>query len=147
MTASNLNSMMEALRLAGRSRFSYEELRKVRTPQRAMPGNARGGETHRIGPQKKTACKVRVKRWCKRPPAQSEMAAARQPPSGARPSRDNIPGFSSGLGGCSSPVQTQRVCQSPGWAARVVWKQTTQIDDRPGNGSPFTGQNAAYRPA
>jgi len=29
-----------------------------------------------------------VKRWCKRPPALAAMRAARQPPLGARPSRD-----------------------------------------------------------
>ena len=138
--------MMEALRLVGRSQFSSDELRKVRTLQSTMPGNARGGETHRIGPQKQTANMVRVKRWCKRPPAQAEMSAARQPPSGARPSRDNNPGVISRVGGCSSPWRMQRVCQCSGWAARVVWKHATQIDDRPGDGSPFTRQNAAYRP-
>ncbi len=31
---------------------------------------------------------ARVKRWCKRPPARVATSAARQPPSGARPSRD-----------------------------------------------------------
>jgi hypothetical protein len=31
---------------------------------------------------------VTVKRWCKRPPASAAMRAARQPPPGARPSRD-----------------------------------------------------------
>ena len=30
-----------------------------------------------------------VKRWCKRPPARVVTSVARQPPSGARPSRDN----------------------------------------------------------
>ena len=52
--------------------------RKVRTPQSAMPGKPRGGVICRIGPQK-TNClrkKVKVKRWCKRPPAFAAMRAA-----------------------------------------------------------------------
>jgi hypothetical protein len=32
--------------------------------------------------------RARVKRWCKRPPARAAMPAARQPPLGARPNRD-----------------------------------------------------------
>lgn len=76
--------------LVGRPRLP--EPRKVRTPKSMAPGNSRGGETCRNGPQRTTAARywlaVRVKRWCKRPPAQAAMAAARQPPPGARPSRE-----------------------------------------------------------
>jgi len=65
--------------------------RKVRTPYSAMSDNVRGGEICRIGPQKHTAPPgVRVKWWCKRPPAQAAMLAAGQPPSGARPNRDEL---------------------------------------------------------
>jgi len=56
-----------------------------------MSDNVRGGEICRIGPQKHTAPPgVRVKWWCKRPPAQAAMLAAGQPPSGARPNRDEL---------------------------------------------------------
>jgi len=56
-----------------------------------MPDNVRGGEICRIGPQKQTAPPgVRVKWWCKRPPVQAVMLAAGQPPSGARPIRDEL---------------------------------------------------------
>jgi len=34
--------------------------------------------------------RVRVKRWCKRPPARVATSVARQPPSGARPSRNEL---------------------------------------------------------
>ncbi len=56
--------------------------RKVRAPQGRMPGNARNGASYWTGPQKYTANKasvllVRVKRWCKRPPAQVAISAAR----------------------------------------------------------------------
>jgi len=70
--------------------------RKVRTPQGTAPGKPRDGAICRIGPQKEVAAlvlflsaAVKVKRWCKRPPAFTAMWAARQPPSGARSSRDN----------------------------------------------------------
>jgi len=66
-------------------------VRKVRTPSSTVPDNVRGGEICRIGPQKHTAPSgVRVKWWCKRPPAQAVMPAAGQPPSGARPNRDEL---------------------------------------------------------
>ena len=66
-------------------------VRKVRTPSSTMPDNVRGGEICRIGPQKHTAPSgVRVKWWCKRPPAQAVMPAAGQPPSGARPNRNEL---------------------------------------------------------
>jgi len=56
-----------------------------------MPDNIRGGVICRIGPQKHTAPPgVRVKWWCKRPPAPTVMSAAGQPPSGARPNRDKL---------------------------------------------------------
>jgi len=65
--------------------------RKVRTPSSTMSDNVRGGEICRIGPQKHTALSgVRVKWWCKRPPAWTVMFTARQPPSGARPNRDKL---------------------------------------------------------
>jgi len=66
-------------------------LRKVRTPESTVPGKSWSGATCWIGPQKQTATQVaRVKRWCKRPPASAAMQAARQPPPGARPSRDEV---------------------------------------------------------
>jgi len=56
-----------------------------------MSDNVRGGEICRIGPQKHTAPSgVRVKWWCKRPPAWTVMFTAGQPPSGARPNRDKL---------------------------------------------------------
>jgi len=70
--------------------------RKVRTPESTMPDNVRGGEFPYLGknlPDRATEIyrlhEVRVKRWCKRLPARVVTSAARQPPSGARPSRDN----------------------------------------------------------
>jgi len=66
-------------------------VRKVRTPQSTVPDNIRGGEICRIGPQKHTAPPgVRVKWWCKRPPAGAVMPPAGQPPPGARPNRDEL---------------------------------------------------------
>ena len=69
--------------------------RKVCTPQSAAPANSRGSVNCRNGPQKQTALpaalrdrQVMVKRRRKRPPARAAMSAARQPPLGARPSRD-----------------------------------------------------------
>ena len=79
--------------------------RKVRTPQSTMPGNTRGGGWSQTSylPDRATETysqselfalrannsTVMVKRWCKRPPARVAIRAARQPPSGARPSRDD----------------------------------------------------------
>lgn len=68
-------------------------LRRARC--RVTPGTA-GRQCRpgcRTGPQKQTAraaVLVMVKRWCKRPPAQAAMPAARQPPPGARPSRVEV---------------------------------------------------------
>jgi hypothetical protein len=48
--------------------------RKVRTPQSIPPDNIRDGAIHRTGPQKHTAPQgVRLKWWCKRPPANAAM--------------------------------------------------------------------------
>src|SRR3990170_1323405 len=57
--------------------------RKVRAPQGAVPGNARAGKpadraTENDRPGARLG--VRVKRWCKRPPAGPAMDPARQPP-------------------------------------------------------------------
>ena len=77
--------------------------RKVRAPQSTTPGNTRAGrpaeratENDCLPPDGRA---VRVKRWCKRPPAPAAMPAARQPPSGARPSRSEV---RSRTRGCSS---------------------------------------------
>jgi hypothetical protein len=57
--------LVDALRLRGYHQIAQAGrvtapraigVRKVRTPQSAMPGNTRGGETCRIGPQKQTTC-------------------------------------------------------------------------------------------
>jgi len=61
-----------------------------------MPANDRGGDTPsgenlpEQGHRKfqPGSVQVKVKRWCKRPPAPAVMQVTRQPPSGARPSRD-----------------------------------------------------------
>jgi hypothetical protein len=84
------------------------------------------------------AVQVRVKRWCKRPPASAVMWAARQPPPGARPSRDDA---------------HLRVGRR--WLASQVPGRPLEPygDVRPREmiAQAFTcrcaGQNAAYRPA
>ena len=75
-------------------------VRKVRTPQGRMLGNSQAGRPDGKCNREQTAdglwgshipgAQVRVKRWCKRPPALRGTGAARQTPSGARSSRDRV---------------------------------------------------------
>ena len=101
-----------------------------------------------VGPQKQTTLTLlplprervgvrdMVKRWCKRPPALAAMQAARQPPSGARSSRDKrLPASFESRVDCMSDAVMYRLerCSSmEAWSLR---------------GYLLFGQNAAYRPA
>ncbi len=74
-----------------------ERSRKVRTPQGTVLGNSQTGKPDGKRNREQTADgvergnpdgpQVRVKRWCKRPPASRAIAMARQASPGARPSR------------------------------------------------------------
>jgi hypothetical protein len=105
--------------------------RKVRALQSKVPGNTRAGEPaeratekDRLGVEfsaarygEATWCfdsRVRVKRWCKRPPAPAAMSAARQPPPGARPSRSDTLWVGSGSLPLSSGSAAR--AQPGGWA-------------------------------
>ena len=63
--------------------------RKVRAPQDEVVGNTHPGQPAGSVPQRTDRLllgeEVRVKRWCKRPPARRVTAVARQTPPGARP--------------------------------------------------------------
>lgn len=75
----------------GAARDDHAASRKVRAPQGRMVGNAHSeqsaGQCHRKQTARLVPDRVRVKRWCKRPPAPQVTAAARQTPFGARPNR------------------------------------------------------------
>jgi hypothetical protein len=123
------------------SAVSFGRSRKVRTPQGRMPDNIRNGEPQgevigRATERNRSREGVRVKRWCKRPPASAAMQAARQPPSGARSSRDKrLPASFESRVDCMSGAVMYRLerCSSmKEWSLR---------------GYPLFGQNAAYRSA
>ena len=85
--------------------------RKVCTPQGKAPGNTRGGVTCQIGPQKHTAPRgVRVKRWCKRPPASAAMRRPGNPrqEQGQAGTRDCPSHYQSRVG-CTSGTVTSRL--------------------------------------
>jgi len=57
----------------------FAPLRKVRTPQGTKPGKSRDGVTCRQGHRNIPPVRVRVKRWCKRPPAVAAMQQSGNP--------------------------------------------------------------------
>ncbi len=117
--------------------------RKVRTPQGRVVGNAHPGQPAGKCHRKQTAgvqVPVRVKRWCKRPPAFRVTGAARQTPPGAR---------SRGWEASASCLRRRVACSmSAGRPHETVgngsprWMITNALSVRRGRGS----QDPAYRP-
>jgi len=102
-----------------------------------MPGNTRGGETCQIGPQKTNRRLVRVKRWCKRPPARAAMP---------RPGNPHQEQGQTGTRGCSPRRLRAKV---PGRPLELPGDGPVQIDGHRGEPGPTRNrlalQNAAYR--
>ena len=100
--------------------------RKVRAPQGKVVGNTHpgqpAGQCHREQTASRLRGAVRVKRWCKRPPARRATGAARQTPPGARSDSDAFEG-----GPPESRVDRTRrpaTVVADGWSPRALRDRT-----------------------